>query len=109
MIKIINRKLCCGCQACVQACSKGCISFEEKADGFSYPIVDESKCIDCHLCEKVCPIIQNSLFDEKCSVIDYKSFAAITKDEDSLSKSSSGGIFLEISKRCFFVRYKFYI
>ena len=31
--------------------------FKEDIEGFSYPVVDKETCIDCHLCEKACPII----------------------------------------------------
>ena len=30
---------------------------KEDEEGFRYPEVDTEKCIDCHLCEKVCPVI----------------------------------------------------
>ena len=57
MIKIQNKQDCCGCAACVQRCPKQCISMKEDNEGFQYPVVDESTCIDCGVCEKVCPII----------------------------------------------------
>lgn len=28
----------------------------EDTEGFYYPVVDEKKCVNCNLCEKVCPI-----------------------------------------------------
>lgn len=37
MIQISDKHLCCGCAACVQACPKQCISFEEDEQGFRYP------------------------------------------------------------------------
>ena len=38
----------------------------EDEEGFLYPQVDTSKCVDCHLCEKVCPVINK--YDP---IIDY--------------------------------------
>ena len=32
----------------------------EDDEGFLYPEVDESVCIDCGLCEKVCPVIHQA-------------------------------------------------
>lgn len=32
----------------------------EDDEGFLYPKVDESVCIDCGLCEKVCPVIHQA-------------------------------------------------
>ncbi|NLC68529.1 MAG: 4Fe-4S dicluster domain-containing protein, partial [Clostridiaceae bacterium] len=50
-----DKALCCGCTACKNICPKQCISMEEDKDGFSYPVIDKDKCIDCGLCVKVCP------------------------------------------------------
>ena len=55
MIKITDKHDCCGCSACVQRCPKQCISLKEDEEGFLYPKVNIDECIDCHLCEKVCP------------------------------------------------------
>lgn len=57
MIHITDKINCCGCQACGDICGKKAISFQTDSEGIWYPIVDENKCIDCGLCEKVCPII----------------------------------------------------
>lgn len=55
MINIIDKSKCCGCQACGDACAKGAISFATDEEGFWYPKVDAAKCVNCGLCEKVCP------------------------------------------------------
>lgn len=94
MIQITDKYNCCGCAACVQACPKQCISFEEDEQGFRYPAVDTSLCIDCHLCEKVCPVINQ---DEPRKPI--ATYAAINPDEDIRLKSSSGGIFSMIAQQ----------
>ena len=47
---------CCGCGACVQMCPKGALQMVFNEDGFPIPSLDSAKCIDCKLCEKVCPI-----------------------------------------------------
>ena len=57
MICIQDKKDCCGCSACVQKCPKHCISFYEDEEGFLYPRIDTNNCIDCGLCEKVCPFL----------------------------------------------------
>ena len=88
MIEIADKKNCCGCSACVQACSVKCISLVEDEEGFSYPHVNNEKCIECGLCEKVCPFINQ---DEERKPL--KVLAAKNPDEEIRLKSSSGGIF----------------
>ena len=93
MIHILDKHNCCGCAACVQACPKQCISFNEDEQGFRYPLVDESLCIDCGLCEKVCPVIHQA--DSKKPL---KVFAAQNPNEEIRLKSSSGGIFTMLAE-----------
>ena len=57
MISVIEKKDCCGCNACGDVCPKNAITFVKDIEGFWYPKVDESTCINCGLCEKVCPIL----------------------------------------------------
>ena len=94
MIQISSKKDCCGCEGCVQVCPKQCISLKEDAEGFLYPSVDRQSCIDCHLCEKVCPI-KNGHEPKEDVVV----FAAINKDEAVRMQSSSGGIFSMLAER----------
>lgn len=56
MITINDKTQCCGCWACYNVCPKHCITMEEDSEGFRYPKVDADICIDCGLCERVCPI-----------------------------------------------------
>ena len=60
MIEIKDKSQCCGCNACVQRCPKQCIAMCEDEEGFLYPEVDEAICIDCGLCENVCPVINHA-------------------------------------------------
>lgn len=55
MIKIRRKEDCCGCHACAQVCPKQCIVMTYDEEGFLYPKVDESLCIDCGTCERACP------------------------------------------------------
>ena len=92
MINIKNKVDCCGCNACGDACPKQAISFKTDNEGFSYPEVDMQKCIDCGLCEKVCPIINieelkiNGSPKSEC-------YAIQTNNLESLFNSTSGSAF----------------
>ena len=94
MIQLSNKKDCCGCFACVQRCPKQCISFKEDNEGFLYPVVDKDRCIDCGLCEKVCPVLHQNESRKPLKV-----YAAINKNEDIRRLSSSGGVFTLLAEK----------
>ena len=94
MISIIDKHNCCGCNACVQKCPKQCITMREDEEGFLYPSVNLDICIDCHLCETVCPCLNQEGAKEPIVCL-----AAKNIDEDIRKHSSSGGIFISIAKK----------
>lgn len=94
MIKLNDKKDCCGCSACQQICPRKCINMEEDPEGFLYPKVDSALCINCHKCERVCPVINRYSSANK-----PLSYGAKTYNEELRQKSSSGGIFTEIATR----------
>ncbi len=94
MIVITDKSKCCGCEACVQVCPKHCIAFIQDKEGFSYPEVSTDICVDCGLCEKVCPEL--SVYEE---TIPLEVISAINKDEDVRASSSSGGVFTLLAQK----------
>lgn len=94
MIEIKEKAFCCGCNACVQRCPKQCISMHEDEEGFLYPRVDKTICIECGLCEKVCPVINQNEPRKPLKV-----YAAYNKDEKIRRESSSGGVFTAIAEQ----------
>lgn len=61
---------------------------EEDSEGFLYPAVNRTFCVDCGLCKEVCPVLV-----EKKSNKPIEAFACKNKDEEIRLMSSSGGIF----------------
>lgn len=88
MIEIKDKSQCCGCSSCAQRCPKGSITMQQDEEGFLYPQVDATTCVDCGLCEKVCPILTSKQSHEPLIV-----FAAKNPNEEIRKESSSGGIF----------------
>ena len=93
MIRIIDKKDCCGCSACVQKCPKHCIFMVEDEEGFLYPKVDSSICVNCGLCEKVCPMLDNT---SKTQPLEF--LASLNPNDGEREESSSGGIFIALAK-----------
>lgn len=83
---------CTGCHACYSICPKNCIKMEPNVEGFLYPVIDKSTCIDCGLCEKACPLLSDLKTNNK-----NEAFASYNLDENIVKQSSSGGIFSAIA------------
>lgn len=94
MIKIGNKQDCCGCGACVQRCPKHCILMKEDTEGFLYPEADQNICVDCGLCEKVCPLKNPA---DRIPVIHV--YAAKNRNEQNRLASSSGGVFIALAEK----------
>lgn len=93
MIKITDKTNCCGCNACVQCCPKQCITMVPDEEGFDYPTVNKNDCIDCGLCEKVCPVLNSGESKRPLKV-----YAAKNTNEKIRLKSSSGGVFTTLAE-----------
>ena len=92
MIKILKKVDCSGCHTCYNICPKRCIEMKVDEEGFWYPQVDQGKCINCGLCEKVCPIL-NKIKQKSIQ----QAYACINRNEKIRLDSSSGGIFTIIA------------
>lgn len=93
MIQVNSKENCCGCEACVQRCPKSCIELRFDEQGFRYPVVDTDTCVDCKLCETVCPVLNQSGKREPLTI-----YGAYNTNEEVRLKSSSGGVFYVLAK-----------
>lgn len=91
-LKTNNIRECSGCTACYSVCTHTAISMQTNEDGFIIPIKNPNLCIDCGLCEKVCPIEYPDYSNSSLP------FAFAAYDPKERQKSSSGGIFYSIAK-----------
>lgn len=94
MIRLNEKKDCCGCGGCSNACPAHCIQMKADAEGFLYPEVDETACIECGLCERVCPVLragEDVPFPQAAYLLQYK-------NEKVRRQSTSGGAFTAIAR-----------
>lgn len=88
---ICNHDKCTGCAACKDVCPKQCITMQPDDLDALHPVVDESICINCGLCEKTCP--NNRELSYK---LPHKVLAAWSNNNEVRRTSASGGIACEL-------------
>ena len=93
-LDLIPREDCTGCSACASACPEECVSMAADERGFLHPVVDHSKCIDCGLCKRVCPVLNDDIFK---SPSDSQFFSCKHRNDEVRRNSSSGGFFYELA------------
>lgn len=82
---------CTGCGSCVSICPKQALTLCYNNEGFYYPILDDTKCIECKACEKACHVINHPTTEEINN--SYIPYMLKAKSSDIVKKSSSGGMF----------------
>lgn len=92
-----QKKECCGCTACQHICPVSAINMEVDLEGFLYPNIDQSTCINCGLCKKVCAF-QND-YEVNFIVKEPSIYAVKHNDEIIRMTSTSGGAFTAISDK----------
>lgn len=97
MPKLATDKQCTGCLACKDACRHEAISVIEKNE-MPYPKVDSDKCVNCGLCEKVCPIVFPI---SKNNVSDMTVYGGWAVDKKTRYNGASGGAFGGIAQGFF--------
>ena len=90
----VEKKACLFCKACINICPKQAISMYRDEYGFAYPIIDNQKCINCNLCEKICQYINTPKHND----LPRRAFVAQNKNETIRKESTSGGIFSAIAE-----------
>ena len=92
-MSIADYQNCTGCAACAGICGSGAIEMkEDELTHFYYPQIDNTKCVNCGICQNVCPAIIKSTFTEPTLA-----YAANNKKIEDRMLSASGGIFRAIA------------
>lgn len=89
---VCEKDMCAGCMACVDVCPRDAVTVTDQVKHYN-AVIDESKCINCGLCRKVCAQNSKKLFREP---ILWKQ--GWSRDERVRNNSSSGGFAYEIMK-----------
>lgn len=96
MISDVKKTDCTGCKACGDICPQKAIDFQIDEEGFWFPNIDVKKCIDCGLCDKVCPIKTKT--ENTTNYAEPETYASYSKNTDIRFNSTSGGIYYEIAR-----------
>ena len=90
----IEEILCTGCSACSQKCPNTCIQMDMDVEGFYMPVINKEKCVQCGLCEQVCPVINAKMRVE----MNMSAYGCKLKNEENLWNSTSGGAFYALGE-----------
>lgn len=83
-----DKAQCTGCTACFAICPRKAITMTEDSEGFLYPVIDTSKCVECGMCVKSCE--QRTVLRSKNDTV---VFIGQNTDREILKNSSSGAVF----------------
>lgn len=88
---------CTGCMACVDSCAQKALSCIVDSEGYYTYKVDESRCVLCHKCEKICPIVNNYEYGTNKLLLS-RPYAVWTTNKELRASATSGGVFPAIAK-----------
>lgn len=95
-MQLADKSICTGCGACAKACPKQAIAYRDDEEGFPTPYIQTDKCIECGLCNRVCPALH---MPETHPI--QKAYAAQLVDREALKDSTSGGVFTALAREIF--------
>ncbi|MFC1572093.1 ferredoxin family protein [Candidatus Eisenbacteria bacterium] len=83
---------CKGCAFCVEYCPRGVIEISEKFNkkGYHYPVaIRENACVDCDLCETICP--EFAIYSERIEGVSAKGEEPAEEVPNEEGKKEAGG------------------
>ena len=87
-IKKVSIDNCTGCCLCQNVCPTNAISMRENQEGFIYPFVESSKCVECGKCLRYCPV-ENPEYNNDENPVCH----AINATNEIRKNAASGGVF----------------
>ena len=95
MPQLAQYKECTGCMACVDSCNHNALQTLLNTEGHIVPMIDDSKCVNCGLCEKACPIMGKLPYSESPIA---NAFAGWARDNQVRKKSATAGAFSALAQ-----------
>jgi coenzyme F420-reducing hydrogenase beta subunit len=89
---------CSGCGVCEVACTHSAVSIELDGDGFYKPVVNIDKCTGCGVCTVVCYKWLKEKIPFENTFLEKSICGAWSRNPETVSKSSSGGVGYELTK-----------
>ena len=75
---------------CVDSCNHNALNVSLNKEGHIVPLIDDSKCVNCGLCEKSCPVVAKLPYSESPKA---EAFAAWAKNKAVRMNSATAGAF----------------
>lgn len=94
MPNLVSSEKCTGCSACTNICPQNAIKMIADNEGFLQPVIDETICVNCGLCEQTCPALSSNLSFGSLNPNVYAGWHKLDR-----IISSSGGMFSAFSRR----------
>lgn len=91
----LDTSRCFGCVACVEICGHGAIHTYHDTEGFVRPVVKTQQCVECGLCETVCPALKTR---QDSNTFTQYIYAAYSNLSEVVSRSTSGGVFYHLAE-----------
>ena len=95
IINVCQPANCTGCEMCEQICNHGAITMMSDEEGFLRPVIDQTKCVKCGLCQRWCPVNTPLTTKAQKALAIYSGWS---NNKNIRLESSSGGAFTEIAK-----------
>ena len=95
MPELATHLTCTGCGACTDVCPRSALAMVYDEEGFAFPKLDPSLCVQCDLCTRACPVV-TPVTQVTAPALPVP-FAGWSTSPEHRRAGSSGGVFTELA------------